>query len=185
MTTLNATPYVVAIGGTQRPGSSSEKALEAVLDDVRAAGAETRLFNGASLAKLPLFDPSITDRTPEESEFVEEVRRADAVVIATPGYHAGISGLVKNALDLLEDLRTDERPYLDGRPVGCIVTAGGWQGAGVTLSSLRDIVHALRGWPTPVGLTINSALPEWREDGIAAYATTVSALAKQLLHFRS
>ena len=30
-------------------------------------------------------------------------------------------------------------------------------GAINTLSALRDIVHALRGWPTPLGAAINSA----------------------------
>jgi FMN reductase len=84
------------------------------------------------------------------------VRRCDGLVIGTPGYHGGVSGLVKNAIDLLEDLRSDARVYLDGRPVGLVVTAGGWQACGVTLSSLRDMVHALRGWPTPTGIAINS-----------------------------
>ncbi|GDY85019.1 hypothetical protein SAVCW2_42180 [Streptomyces avermitilis] len=28
-----------------------------------------------------------------------------------------------------------------------------------TLTSLRGIVHALRGWPTPLGVTVNSATP--------------------------
>ncbi|MBB5447498.1 NAD(P)H-dependent FMN reductase [Paraburkholderia sp. WSM4177] len=84
------------------------------------------------------------------------MRRADAVIVATPGYHGGVSGLVKNALDTLEELRADERPYLDGRAVGCIVTAYGWQAAGSVLTSLRSIVHALRGWPTPFGAGINT-----------------------------
>jgi FMN reductase len=48
------------------------------------------------------------------------------------------------------------RPYLDGRAVGCVVTAYGWQGTGVVLTSLRSIVHALRGWPTPLGAAVNS-----------------------------
>jgi FMN reductase len=79
------------------------------------------------------------------------------VIFASPGYHGGVSGLVKNAIDLLEDLRADERVYLDGMPVGCIVTAAGWQGCNTTLGALRSIVHALRGWPTPLGVTLNTA----------------------------
>jgi FMN reductase len=63
---------------------------------------------------------------------------------------------VKNALDTLEELRADDRPYLDGRAVGCIVTAYGWQAAGSVLTSLRSIAHALRGWPTPFGAGINT-----------------------------
>ncbi len=58
---------------------------------------------------------------------------------------------MKNAIDLLEDLRGDSRVYLDGRAVGCIVTAAGWQGCNTTLGAMRGIVHALRGWPTPLG----------------------------------
>ena len=63
---------------------------------------------------------------------------------------------MKNALDLLEDLRGDPRCYLDGRAVGCIVTATGWQAGGTTLMALRSIIHALRGWPTPLGATLAS-----------------------------
>ncbi len=56
------------------------------------------------------------------------VREADGLILATPAYHADMSGLLKNAIDLLEDLREEPRPYLDGRAVDCIVTAYGWQG---------------------------------------------------------
>ena len=87
---------------------------------------------------------------------VDAVRHADGLIVATPGYHGSISGLVKNALDCLEDLREDARPYLDGRAVGCVVTAAGAQAGGSTLAALRGIVHALRGWPTPFGATLNS-----------------------------
>ncbi len=80
-------------------------------------------------------------------------------MIASPGYHGGVSGLVKNAIDWVEELRADERPYFDGRPVGLIVVADGWQATITTLSSLRSIVHALRGWPTPLGVAINAAEP--------------------------
>jgi FMN reductase len=35
-----------------------------------------------------------------------------------------------------------------------VVTAAGEQGAVTTLAALRSVVHALRGWPTPLGVTI-------------------------------
>jgi FMN reductase len=88
---------------------------------------------------------------------VDALRRADGVIIASPGYHGSVSGLVKNALDYVEDLREDDNPYLSGRAVGCVTTAYGWQAAVTTLQTLRSIVHALRGWPTPLGAAINSA----------------------------
>jgi len=149
-------PLIIGIGGTTRAASSTERALAFALRGAEATGAHTRLFGGAFLQSLPHYAPEQAARTGEQLELVEAVRHADALIIATPGYHGGVSGLVKNALDTLEDLRADERPYLDGRAVGCIVTAYGWQAAGSVLTSLRSIVHALRGWPTPFGAGINT-----------------------------
>jgi FMN reductase len=149
-------PLIVGIGGTTRAASSTERALGFALRGAEHAGARTQLFGGAFLHSLPHYAPENTTRTDEQLELIEAVRTADAVIIATPGYHGGVSGLVKNALDTLEELRADTRPYLDGRAVGCIVTAYGWQAAGSVLTSLRSIVHALRGWPTPFGAGINT-----------------------------
>jgi len=159
-------PFIVGIGGTTRSNSSSEKAASAVLAEATALGAETQMFGGAALAALPHFAPESPYRTPEQQAFVAAVKRATGIVIATPGYHGGVSGLVKNAIDLLEDLSDAPRPYFDGKAIGCIVTAAGWQAGGVTLQALRGIVHAMRGWPTPLGLTFNtSAAPLFDADG--------------------
>ncbi|SEJ03533.1 NADPH-dependent FMN reductase [Paraburkholderia diazotrophica] len=152
----NRRPLVIGIGGTTRAASSTERALGFALRGAEQAGARTRLFGGTFLHSLPHYAPESTHRTDEQLELIEAVRHADALVIATPGYHGGVSGLVKNALDTLEELRGEARPYLDGRAVGCIVTAYGWQAAGSVLTSLRSIVHALRGWPTPFGAGINT-----------------------------
>ena len=149
-------PFIVGIGGTLRPGSTTELLVRSVLDICEEHGARTRMFDGPSLARLPHYDPYSPDRTTEEVELVEAVRAADGIVLASPGYHGGVSGLIKNAIDLLEELRKDKRPYFDGRPVGLLVAAAGWQAGGITLSALRSIVHAMRGWPTPMGIAINS-----------------------------
>jgi FMN reductase len=150
-------PFVVGIGGSARPGSSTDTALRVALAAADRAGARATLFDGAFLARLPLYAPGSADRTEEARELLSAVQAADGVLLASPGYHGGISGLVKNALDYLEDLRRDERPYLEGRAVGCIVTALGWQASASTLVGLRSVVHALRGWPTPLGVALNTA----------------------------
>lgn len=183
---MNA-PLIVGIGGTNRQGSSSERIVRAVLEACTAQGAEARMFDGPFLARLPHFNPEDPARTPEESELVETVRKADALVIGSPGYHGGYSGLVKNAVDLLEDLRGDARCYFDGMPVGLLVTAAGWQACGTTLSALRDVVHAMRGWPTPIGIAINSvAQRPFAPDGTLAdpqVAEAVEAQAAQIMDF--
>lgn len=180
-------PFIVGIGGTTRANSSSEKAVAAILAAAAARGAATQLFGGEALAALPHFAPENPARTPQQLAFVDAVRRADGIVIGTPGYHGGVSGLVKNAIDLLEDLRADARVYFDGRAVGCVVTAAGWQACGVTLQALRGIVHAMRGWPTPLGVIVNSAAgPVFDADGHCidkALAEQFDMLAGQVLHF--
>jgi FMN reductase len=150
---------VVGIGGSARTASTTERALQFALKAAEEAGARTTCFGGPFLCKLPAYSPEKQKRTPEEHQLVEAVRAADGLIVATPGYHGGVSGLVKNAIDLLEDLREDKRCYLDRRAVGCIVTAFGWQTCGSTLMALRAIVHALRGWPTPLGAALNTAEP--------------------------
>jgi FMN reductase len=178
---------IVGVGGTTRPASSSETAVRQVLAHCAQRGARTRMFGGADLAALPHFAPEQAARTPEQTAFVQAVREADGLVIGSPGYHGGVSGLVKNALDLLEDLRGDSRVYFDGRAVGLVVTAAGWQAGGVTLQALRGIVHAMRGWPTPLGIILNTAAaPVFDAQGGCidpAVADQFALMASQVLTF--
>lgn len=147
------TPRIVAIGGTVSPGNMVERALQIAMASAEALGAELTLFDGAYLAQLPHYRGK--GHTLEDgAEMVEAVRAADGLLIAAPGYHGTVSGLVKNALDYLEELAGDKRPYLDGRAVGLIATAYGDQATVSTMQTLRTVVHALRGWPTPMGATI-------------------------------
>ncbi len=108
---------------------------------------------------LPLYDTQTTVRSAPARALVDAIRRADALLVSSPGYHGTMSGMVKNALDYVEDLRTSERPYLDNVPVGCIAVASGWQASVSTLHSLRVVAHALRAWPTPLGVAVNGAGP--------------------------
>lgn len=145
----------VGIGGTLRQNSSSEALLRLCMRALEMRGHTVEVFAGARI-NLPMYDPKSPERSPEARALVRAVRQADGVVLASPGYHGGISGLVKNAIDYIEDTVDDERPYFDGMPVGCIAAAFGHQAAVSTLSSLRGVVHALRGWPTPYGAAINT-----------------------------
>ncbi|WP_033287813.1 NADPH-dependent FMN reductase [Amycolatopsis jejuensis] len=178
---LDWKPRIVGMGGTTRPGSSSERALRAALDLAERAGAETHLLAAGDL-ELPVYAPERGALDPRAARLVDLVRRADGVIVASPGFHGGPSGLLKNALDHLEELREDERPYLDGRAIGCIVCAAGWQATATTLAALRSTAHALRGWPTPLGVTINST-PGGEVDPIAAAAPQIGVLVDQVVGF--
>jgi len=180
-------PLVVGIGGTVGGNSSTERALRIAVEAAGKEGFRTRVFGGAELSRLPLYDPKAVTRTPEEVEFVEAVRNASALIIASPGYHGSVSGVVKNALDLLEETARDTaRPYLADVPVGLIATAYGWQATGSTIAALRSIVHALRGWPTPFAAAVNSQHTKFDDEGGANDMGVVEQLAmvgKQVARF--
>jgi FMN reductase len=178
-------PYVVAVGGALRPGSSTEKAMRVALAAAERAGARTKLISGDAL-NLPMYQPDNFERSDLARALVSELRLADGIILGSPGYHGSISGFVKNALDYAEDLRADPRPYFTGRAVGCIATAGGWPGAVHTLGALRDIVHALRGWPTPMGAAINTSEKAFDADGKCIspkVAETLEMIAMEVVGF--
>jgi FMN reductase len=174
-TSSSKPPFIVGIGGAHNATSSTEQALIVALNAAERAGARTQLFGGDVLTRLPHYMTAGSADSADGKALVEAVRAADGVIIASPGYHGSISGLVKNAIDYLEETSKDTRVYLDGVPVGLIATAYGWQATGTTLATLRSIVHALRGWPTPLGAAINSSGGIFR-DGVC----TDEGAARQL-----
>ena len=171
---MTVTPLIVGLGGTTRAGSTSERALTVELAHARTLGCETLAFGSAQMPTEP-YDPSRPDRSDAARALVDALRRADGVLIVSPAYHGGVSGLVKNAVDFTEDLRHDNRVYLQGRAVGCIVCAEGPQAMGSTLASLRAIVHSLRGWPTPFGAALNSSTRPFGAEGQPADPAALKA----------
>ena len=177
-------PFIVGIGGTTREGSSSEQALALALKFAAAQGAETKLFAGHDL-QLPMYDPDPGTMTDAGKQLVEALRKADGVIFASPCYHGGVSGLIKNAIDYIEEMRADPRVYLDQRAVGAIGCGYGFQGPGMVLAQLRQMTHALRGWPVPLGVAINSAVVKFKdgECSEAAIAKQIEIMAGQVVEF--
>ncbi len=154
-------PLIIGLGGSGSKTGSTETVLRFALDAAEQAGAETLYFDGQAL-DMPMYSYRGA-RAATTTTLIDALRRADGVIIASPGYHGTISGLIKNALDYVEDMARDDRPYFEGRAVGLIAVAAGWQATGTTLATLRAITHALRGWPTPMAVTVNSAMPLFDE----------------------
>jgi FMN reductase len=178
-------PLVVAVGGTLRQNSSGAAALQLCLAYAAKQGARTSLFTGDDL-RMPLYEPQSLVMTDPCQRMIGALREADGIILASPGYHGSISGTLKNALDYTEEMRDDAASYFDGRAVGCIASAAGWQASAATLSALRSIVHALRGWPTPIGVMLNSSEKLFTAAGDCvspAIAATLAAMTQQVLDF--
>ncbi|WP_258311270.1 NAD(P)H-dependent oxidoreductase [Streptomyces sp. NWU49] len=153
--TTMAAPHIVLISGSLRPGSTSDRVAEWCAQRCAEQGTSVRVFSGAEI-DFPAYRPGLGRSHAAVAGFLGELRAADGVILVSPTYHATISGLLKNALDYVNDI-DGPVPYLEGRAIGTVAVGAGAQGAASTLTTLRTIGHALRGWPTPVGVTVAQA----------------------------
>lgn len=147
--------HIVLIGGSLREGSVCDRVAQWCALRCEERGASTRVFTGADI-DFPAYRPGLAETHRGAADLLAELRRADGVVLVSPTYHACVSGLLKNALDLVNDIG-GPLPYLEGRAIGTVAVGAGAQGAASTLAALRTIAHALRAWPTPVGVAVSQA----------------------------
>ncbi len=149
---------VVGIGGTLRENSTSLGALKRTLQAAEESGARTELLDLRAL-DLPMYVPGkeLGEYDENVEQFLESIREADALVVSAAAYHGTLAGVTKNALDFAQFLGGGESPYLDGKAVGLIATAGGEQAATNTTAALVNVVHALRGIVAPLMVPIPKA----------------------------
>ena len=77
---------------------------------------------------------------------------------AIPEYHGGVSGVLKNALDLMSF------EELSGKVVGAMSVLGG-QANGNALNELRTIARWVHAWVIPEQIAIGQAWKAFNEDG--------------------
>ncbi|WP_432030003.1 NADPH-dependent FMN reductase [Streptomyces sp. 1222.5] len=175
---------IAALGGSLRAGSVSAAALRTCAARARRAGAEVTLLCGPDLV-LPPYDPETGVRSAAELRLLAALRAADGVLLASPTYHGGMSGLLKNALDHTEALAQDTPGYLDGRAVGCLTVAWNEVAGASALASLRASAQALRGWAVPMGVVVSAATEFTAADTCAdpRAARRLDILTDQVLDF--
>jgi FMN reductase len=176
--------FVLGLGGSLRRPSESEVALRMALRGAAEAGADTQIITADSL-DLPLYLSPRMDEHPVVVALLRAVRRADGLILASPAYHGTMSGAVKNALDYFQFLTADDPPYLDGCAVGVLSTGAGTQATVQTCNALRDVAHALRAWPTPIGVPIPGSRPVMAETGEIEENTAamLRAMGAQVVQF--
>ncbi len=151
---------VVAICGSLRPGSYTRNALQVALGGARETGAE------AALIDLRDYQLIFCDGREDESGYPrgvfrlrDEVKRAHGVILGTPEYHGGASGVLKNALDLMGF------EELEGKMIGLVGVSGGALGAVHALGHLRTVGRALHAWVIPEQVAISEAWKVFDEKG--------------------
>jgi NAD(P)H-dependent FMN reductase len=149
---------VIGISGSLRHGSYTRMALEHALMGAKEIGAETRIID--------LGDYELTFLDGRDGPYPEgvqrlraDVQRAQGIILGTPEYHGGMSGVLKNALDLMGF------DQFGGKMLGLIGVSGGELGAANALNSLRTIGRALHAWVIPQQVIIPKAWASFNEDG--------------------
>ncbi|MGB3693837.1 MAG: NADPH-dependent FMN reductase [Spirulinaceae cyanobacterium] len=149
---------IVGIGGSLRPDAHSYKALEQAIARVEALGAEVEILDLRQM-QLP-FCHGGDDYSgyPDVEKLRNKVKEADGLILATPEYHGSVSGVLKNALDLLSF------EHLSGKVAGLISVLGG-QSNSNALNSLRIIVRWVHGWVIPEQIAVGQAWQAFDKQG--------------------
>ena len=113
--------YLLGLSGSLRKEATNTKLIRA------AAACYGGHFAEGDL-DVPLYNGDIEaqDGVPRSVQtLTDQIAGAEAVVISTPEYNKGISGVLKNALDWVS--RTDGSPW-DGKPVAIMSATAGRAG---------------------------------------------------------
>ncbi|MEM8542790.1 MAG: NADPH-dependent FMN reductase [Cyanobacteria bacterium P01_H01_bin.119] len=155
---LTTTAKFVAIAGSLRPNSYSHLALAEAVQRVRALGADVTVLDLREM-NLPFCDGSgdYSDY-PDVQVLSQAVAEADGLILASPEYHGSVSGVLKNALDLMG---FDE---FSGKVAGVISVLGG-QSNSNTLNDLRVILRWVHAWVIPEQIAIGQVWKTFGDDG--------------------
>jgi NAD(P)H-dependent FMN reductase len=158
---------ILAVSGSLRAASYNTAALRAAAA-CAPAGIAVRVFDGIGL--LPLFNPDLDDAPlAPVTAWRAALDAADAVLIASPEYAHGVTGVMKNALDWAVSM-----PTFPGKPVALLNTS---PRATHAQAALREILQTMSARLVPEA---SIALPLQGSglalDGILARPDLVDAL---------
>lgn len=149
---------IVGILGSLRTDSYSAFALQEAINRVKALDAEVEILDLRNMT-LPFCDGgSEYPDYPDVEVLREKVKAADGLILATPEYHGSVSGVLKNALDLMSF------EHLSDKVTGLISVLGG-QSNSNALNDLRIIVRWVHGWVIPEQIAVGQAWQAFDSEG--------------------
>jgi len=154
---------IVGLAGSLRDESFTRRAVEIALQGAANAGAGTQLLD------LREYELPFANGNPREANYPADVKRlrekisqSDGMILGSPEYHGGMSGVLKNALDLMGFSE------FEGKLIGLIGVSGGAMGASNALVSLRNVGRALHAWVIPEQVSIPQAWRKFKPNGSVA-----------------
>ncbi|MBD2542226.1 NADPH-dependent FMN reductase [Coleofasciculus sp. FACHB-SPT36] len=149
---------IVGIGGSLRAESQSQLALNLAALRMRSLGAEVEVLDLRQM-NLPFCngEKEFPD-FPDVAKMRKAVADADGLILATPEYHGSVSGVLKNALDLMSF------DQLSDKVAGLISVLGG-QSNSNALNDLRVIMRWVHAWVIPEQIAIGQAWKAFDANG--------------------
>lgn len=168
---------ILAFAGSLRKGSFNKALLRTATTEV-PEGMEIEIFD---LEGIPLFNADVeAEGDPVRvCEFKEAIRETDGVLIASPEYNHGITGITKNAIDWAS--RSGKDAPLYGKPVGIVGASPGVTGTARSQDQLRQSLKSINAYcmPQPEFLVFR-AREKFDEKGILVDESTRNFLKKYL-----
>ena len=134
-----SSPVLLALSGSLRR-SSYNGAILATLGEAVADKASLAIF---PLNDVPLYDQDADTDTPPEAVAAlrAAIGAADGIVIASPEYNHGMSGVLKNALDWAS--RPHGKATLTGKPVFTLTSSPGAVGGARAHAQLNETLASI------------------------------------------
>ena len=149
---------LVGIAGSLRTDSYSQQALQLAAQRLEALGAEVEVLDLRTL-NLPFCDGGKEySAYPDVDRLRTAFDRADGMILVTPEYHGSVSGVIKNALDLMSF------DQLSGKVAGLISVLGGQPNSNA-LNDMRLILRWVHAWVIPEQIAIAQAWKAFDTDG--------------------
>jgi chromate reductase, NAD(P)H dehydrogenase (quinone) len=171
---------ILAFAGSLREKSFNKALLRAVRD-LAPVGMEVEIFD---LAGIPLFNADLEAEGDPESVagFKEAIRQADGVLIASPEYNHGMTGVTKNAIDWAS--RPAREAPITGKPAGILGASPGVTGTARSQDQVRQSLKSVNApcMPHPE-LLVFRAKEKFDEDGNLTDESTLKYLEKYLRAF--
>ncbi|MDF5722253.1 MAG: NAD(P)H-dependent oxidoreductase [Rhizonema sp. PD37] len=149
---------IVGIGGSLRSESYAQMALNIAAQRVEALGSEVEILDLRQL-QLPFCNGGEEyPDYPDVQRLRDAVSGADGLILATPEYHGGVSGVLKNSLDLMSFTQ------LSDKVTGVISVLGGQPNSNA-LNELRLIMRWVHGWVIPEQIAIGQVWKAFSPEG--------------------
>jgi chromate reductase, NAD(P)H dehydrogenase (quinone) len=173
--------HILGISGSLRKSSYNSAALRAA-QELAPDGLRITV---ADISAIPVYNDDVREQglPPSVVSLVEQITRADAVLIATPEYNYSIPGVLKNAIDWVS--KSPDQPFRH-KPVAILGASMGAIGTARAQYDLRKVFVFLDAYVlNQPEIMISAAHTRFDADGVLTDAKARELIGKQIVALKA